>query len=258
MPNIIIREWSINYTVNENFDPSMPTLLAIHGAGQSSLTWKYQEDVLLAQSGFNTIIPDLPGHNKSTGNGCRTVAEYKDFIKDFVDALSLKKLILMGHSMGGAISMLFMFDYPEMVIASLLVGTGAKLKVAKETLLVVKNDYETFCHVAPNRSFSKSAHAELKMKFVEGLLKTQPSVCYQDLIACDVFDIIGEVHRITAPTLIIAATEDILTPVKYAEYLNKEIEGSKLHIISDAGHFMMQEKPEEFNRVSLEFLNSIS
>jgi len=67
----------------------------------------------------------------------------------------------------------------------------------------------------------------------------------------------NEVEKIKVPTLIISATEDILTPVRYGEYLHNRIEGSKFHVIKDVGHFMMQEKADEFNRVLLEFLISL-
>jgi pimeloyl-ACP methyl ester carboxylesterase len=76
-------------------------------------------------------------------------------------------------------------------------------------------------------------------------------------MACDEFDIMNELGEIKVPTLIISGEEDILTPVKYGEYLSQKISNSKLHVINGAGHFMMQEKPDEFNRVLLEFLNSL-
>lgn len=257
MSEISVRGFKINYVAGENFEKSCPTIVMIHGAGQSSLTWEYQVDILKNQLGVNLIIPDLPGHGKSEGNGCKTIEEYCELIKDFVHTLGLERLILVGHSMGGGIAQVFTIDYPEMVYACILVGTGAKLRVAKETLESVKSNYETFCNVAPTRSFTHSSPEELKRKFVEGLLKTPQSISHWDLLACDEFDIMNGVKEIKVPTLIISATEDILTPVKYGEYLNLKIRNSKLHVIKGAGHFMMQEKPYEFNRVLVEFLDSI-
>lgn len=257
MAEISVRGFKINYIAGESFEKSRPTILMIHGAGQSSLTWEYQVDVLKNRPGANLIIPDLPGHGKSEGSGCKTIEEYTEFIKDLAHTLGLDRLILVGHSMGGGIAQVFTIDYPEMVDACVLVGTGAKLRVAKETLESVKSNYETFCRVAPTRSFTHSSPEELKRKFIEGLLKTPQSISYRDLLICDEFDIMKEVEKIRVPTLIISATEDILTPVKYGEYLNLKIRNSKLHVIRGAGHFMMQESPDEFNRILIEFLDSI-
>jgi pimeloyl-ACP methyl ester carboxylesterase len=257
MAEISVRGFKINYIAGESFEKSRPTILMIHGAGQSSLTWEYQVDVLKNRPGANLIIPDLPGHGKSEGSGCKTIEEYTEFIKDLAHTLGLDRLILVGHSMGGGIAQVFTIDYPEMVDACVLVGTGAKLRVAKETLESVKSNYETFCRVAPTRSFTHSSPEELKRKFIEGLLKTPQSISHRDLLICDEFDIMKEVEKIRVPTLIISATEDILTPVKYGEYLNLKIRNSKLHVIRGAGHFMMQESPDEFNRILIEFLDSI-
>jgi pimeloyl-ACP methyl ester carboxylesterase len=229
----------------------------IHGAGQSSATWEYQVDILRSHPGFNLLIIDLPGHGKSEGNGYRSITEYTDFVKSFTDILGLEKLILVGHSMGGGIAQVFAVDYPKSVLACVLVATGARLRVAKETLLAVKNNYDIFCEVAPTRAFAASSPEELKTRFREGLRRTSQEVSYWDLMACDEFDIMNELGEIRVPTLIISGKEDILTPVKYGEYLSQKIPHSRLHVISGAGHFMMQEKPDDFNRVLLEFLNSL-
>jgi pimeloyl-ACP methyl ester carboxylesterase len=257
VPEILVRGFRINYITGESFEKSRPSILMIHGAGQNSLTWEYQVDVLKNHPKFNLIIPDLPGHGKSEGSGCKSIKEYSDLVKDFADTLGLQRLVLMGHSMGGGIVQVFTLDYPERVYACILVGTGARLRVARETLETVKNDYEAFCKIAPTRSFASFSPEGIKDKFVEHLLKTPQAISHWDLIACDEFDIMNEVEGIKVPTLIISATEDILTPVKYGEYLNYKIQGSKLHVIKDAGHFMMQEKPDEFNRVLLEFVDSL-
>ncbi len=257
MPYISVRGLKINYVSGDNFTKSRPTVFMIHGAGQSTATWEYQVDILRSHPRFNLLIIDLPGHGKSEGKGYRSITEYTDFVKDFTNTLSLEKLILVGHSMGGGIAQVFAVDYPESVLACVLVATGARLRVAKETLSAVKNNYEIFCEVAPTRAFAGSSPEELKTRFREGLRRTNQDVSYWDLMACDEFDIMNELGEIKVPTLIISGEEDILTPVKYGEYLSQKISNSKLHVINGVGHFMMQEKPDDFNRVLLEFLNSL-
>ncbi|MBI2487764.1 MAG: alpha/beta hydrolase [Deltaproteobacteria bacterium] len=257
MPYISVRGSRISYISGEDFRKSLPTVLMVHGAGQSSATWEYQVDILKDSPKLNLITPALPGHGKSEGNVYKSITEYTDFVRDFSDTLGLQKLIIVGHSMGGSIAQVFTIDYPERVYACVLVGTGARLRVAKETLLAVKNNYETFCEVAPSRSFASSSPNELKIKFREGLLRTAQEVSYWDLMACDEFDIMDEVGTIKVPSLIISGAEDILTPVKYGQYLNEKIQGSKFNVINNAGHFMMQEKPDEFNQLLLEFLDSL-
>jgi len=253
MPEINVNGTVINYVGSEAIDPSRPTVLLIHGAGQRLATWRFQTGPL-DDAGLNYVIPDLPGRGGSGGKGLRSVEEYKGFVKDFADALGLGELILAGHSMGGGVALNFALDYPEKVKALVLVGTGARLRVAGETLKVVKNNYPLFCDVSPSRSFAEISPEELKEEFRKGLLATPAEVCYHDLSACNEFDFMERVHEIKAPSCIVAGSLDILAPVKYSEYLHEKIEGSELYVIEGAGHFFMQENAERFNAVLMDFL----
>ncbi len=66
------------------------------------------------------------------------------------------------------------------------------------------------------------------------------------------------VHEIKTPNFIVSAELDLLAPPKYGEYLNSSIRGSIYHLINGAGHFMMLEKPLEFNEILSRFLTNIA
>ena len=253
MPEINVKGTKVNYVGSEEIDPIRPTLVLIHGAGQSLSTWRFQTGPL-DSAGWNYVIPDLPGRGGSGGEGLRSVEEYKDFVKDFTDALGLGELVLAGHSMGGGIALNFVLDYPEKVKALVLVGTGARLRVAGETLKVVKNNYPLFCEVSPSRVFAEASSEELKLEFQRGLLATPGEVCYYDLTACHGFDFMERLGEITAPSCVIGGSLDILAPVKYSEHLRDNITHSELYIFEEAGHFVMQEKAGEFNAALMDFL----
>lgn len=57
------------------------------------------------------------------------------------------------------------------------------------------------------------------------------------------------------PTVIVAGSDDVLTPAKHTNLLHSKIKGSKIFVIEGAGHFMMMEKPDEFNKIMIDFLN---
>ena len=255
MSEITIKGTRIHYIEGDKFDKSRPTVLFIHAATQSVSTWRFQLGLFRNHPSFNLIALDLPGRGGSGGEGFRSVKEYKDLLNEFIDSLQLENIILIGHSMGGGVAMLFALEHPEIIKACVLAATGAKLSVAEQTLETVRNNYAVFCEVAPDRMFAEDSAQELKQEFKKGLLDTGAEVCYWDLIACNEFNIMDAVENISVPTLIISADKDILTPSKYGEYLHQKIYGSQLYIVKGSGHFMMQEKAEEFNSVVIAFLN---
>jgi len=257
MSEITIQGNNLHYIEGDKFDKSRPTILMIHGAAQSSSTWKYQLDLFKNHPSFNFIALDLPGRGGSGGEGFRTLVEYKESVLKFIKHLNLENIILIGHSMGGGVAMLLAMDHPEFIKACVLAATGAKLKVAEQTLDTVKNNYEMFCEVSPDRMFAENSPENLKEEFKSDLVDTGAEVCYWDLVACNEFDILNDVQKISTPTLIISADKDILTPVKYGEYLHQKIYGSRFHEIKGSGHFIMQEKTNEFNNILEDFLNNI-
>jgi pimeloyl-ACP methyl ester carboxylesterase len=258
VPEIIVGGDRIHYAAASATDPVRPTVLMIHGAGQSIATWRNQLELLRDDPRYNVIALDLPGHGSSEGEGFRNAEGYKGFIGEFARALGLGEIIPVGHSMGGAVAMLYALDNPENVRALGLVGTGARMRVSPETLKTVKSDYKLFCDVSPGRMIAESSPDEVRREFRQGLLQTSPEVCYWDLVACDEFDIMDRVHEIKAPAFIVSAELDLLTPPKYGEYLNSSISGSIYHLINGSGHFMMLEKPLEFNEILSRFLTNIS
>jgi 3-oxoadipate enol-lactonase len=67
-------------------------------------------------------------------------------------------------------------------------------------------------------------------------------------------DLKDRVSEITAPTLILAGEEDILIPLRYARILREKIKNSTLVTIKNCGHAPPIEKPDEFNRIVMNFL----
>jgi len=69
------------------------------------------------------------------------------------------------------------------------------------------------------------------------------------------YDVRTQVSEIKIPTLIVSGKKDKSTPLRMAQYLNREIGGSKLRIVPNSGHSVMIEKPEKLNKALKEFIN---
>ena len=68
------------------------------------------------------------------------------------------------------------------------------------------------------------------------------------------YDIRDRVSEIKVPTLIIVGEKDEATPAKMSQFLNREIEGSKLQIISDTKHMPLIDKAKELNEIIQKFI----
>ena len=84
-----------------------------------------------------------------------------------------------------------------------------------------------------------------------------PEVQLNDLMACDQFDVMEEVHNIKIPTRIVCGSQDIMTPVKYSDYLADRISGATEDVVSDATHYVQLDKYHEVNEKIEEFLASL-
>lgn len=215
--------------------------LFIHGAGGGHVTWRLQ---LIRFKDAQAI--SLPGHPE--GKGRDTIEEYTDFVRDYIQANHVQEPVIVGHSMGGAIAIEYALRNANLT-GLVLVGTGARLRVRKDLLSKILGNYYDASRMLAELSVAPECDPVIVDRLVNEVLKVRPEVTYGDFCACNKFDRMNEVHRIACPTLIICGAKDQLTPMEYSEYLNQEIENSKLAVIPEAGHSTMLEKHREFNRV---------
>ncbi len=253
MPTLQINERPIFYAARGvNGGP----IIFVHGAGSSHLAWNGQMAALAESTRAYAL--DLPGHGRSEGAGLKTVRGYADVICSFLDALSLERAIIAGHSLGGAIAQTLGLENPDRVLGLALVGTGSRLRVLPAFLSGMQDDFSNTARQFNEIEFAPGADARLKQLSEELLLSCDPRVVYGDLAACDAFDILLHVSDIRAPTLIVCGVEDRMTPVKYSQYLAAHIPQTQLRLIEGAGHMVMIERPDEVSRALLEWIPSVS
>jgi pimeloyl-ACP methyl ester carboxylesterase len=229
----------------------------VHGAGGTHLNWPAQ---IRRLAGQRVYALDLPGHGKSGGVGCQSIDEYASIVLRFMKATSLSAVVLVGHSMGSAIALAIALRYPKRVLGLGLVGSGAKLRVAPAVLELASNpaSFLSVVKMVSENSYSKSTDQRLKELGAQRMAEARPSVLSGDFLACDSFDVMGQVNRIKVPTLIICGQDDLMTPLNRSEYLHDQIKGSELRIIEQAGHMVMLERPNEVAAALDNFLDRIS
>lgn len=200
------------------------------------------------------LAVELPGH--PSGPGCRTIEDYASSVEEHIKKKAVKDPVLVGHSMGGAIAITLALRNSDLV-GLVLVGTGARLRADPKILTGINENYEEVSKLIGTWSVSPSSDPVIAERIAEDLLKVKPEVAYGDFIACDRFDRMNDVQRITCKTLIVVGADDRMTPVKYSQYLHEKIVNSRLVVIPDAGHSVMLEKHRAFNDAVEVFLDSL-
>ena len=226
-------------------------LIFLHGAGCSSLSFYYQ------LRHFRTAKAiDLPGH--PDGKPCESIDGYLEWARGFIRARRYKNVVLCGHSMGGAIAMRYALKYPEELRGLILLGTGARLRVHPQYLERCREPGQgnrpwLEQHLDYYRAVDQEVYPVLKQRAAE----VGPAVELNDLLACDQFDLMARVNEITLPTRVICGSDDIMTPVKYSDYLADRIPGAQKAVIPGGSHFAHMEKFQQVNGEIEDFLSTL-
>lgn len=251
MPYVTVQGSEIYYESTSG--NSLPIVL-VHGAGGSSQHWSAQSSIFDGQC--NSWAMDLPGHGKSEGNLLSNITDMSEFIADFTDALFLGKFVLVGHSMGGAIAQEYALQYPEQLRGLVLIGTGARLKVSREILGTLAAGQIPFKDV--NHLYGSSTPDDKREEALREMKEVSPAIYWADFEACNTFDRVRNIENVKTPSLLIVGDEDVMTPVKYSQYLKDTLDNSQLKIIKGAGHMCMLEKPTVVTEEIQNFIDELN
>jgi pimeloyl-ACP methyl ester carboxylesterase len=163
--------------------------------------------------------------------------------------------VIIGHSLGGGIALQYGLKYPQKVKGLICVGSGGRLRVhpifldGLEKAIAASDNSQS-----PIEGALDLIDPELEQIIARRLEENGLLVMLNDLRACNQFDIMDRLGEIDVPLLAISATEDVMTPPKYSQYLADHMKTAQSVIIEGGTHFVFAEKPEEVNRAIESFL----
>lgn len=185
-----------------------------------------------------------------------TIAQVADETFRLIEHLGYGKISVLGFSMGGMVGMELFRSHKDIIDRLFLAASTASFKrpcpVSEEILsmlrrtdispALLKQVYETMY----GSRYRKAHPLEEYIRLREEDPNPQPAHAYlRQLDACESFDAVNHVCSIDVPVIIVAGNEDRLIPASSTEWLNKNIAGSKLHVLKNVGHVLPLEAPDK-------------
>ncbi|MBL0098240.1 MAG: alpha/beta hydrolase [Bacteroidetes bacterium] len=255
------------YCYNDIGIGTVPVIF-IHGFPFDKSSWQPQMEFL--KNTLRVISYDIRGFGKSTGAmEVVSMGLFADDLIALMDKLQIVKAIVCGLSMGGYILLNAIQRYPDRFEAIVLCDTQCQA----DTPEGIENRNQTISKIISGSKTTWASEFIKKCFHPETLNKNRNIVERQwDIIVTTTTSSLTETLRalakrneactrlqeINIPCMIINGSDDLIISSEKAEFLKDNIRLSTLQFIENAGHLSNLDQPETFNRLLLDFLNSLN
>jgi pimeloyl-ACP methyl ester carboxylesterase len=230
--------------------------VCIHGSADNHHAYDRLLDALPDRERYAI---NLPGRAGTDGPALETAAEMETFLSRFIDSEVEGDYLVAGHSLGGGVAIEHaLTTRSERLKGIVLLATGGRLRVHPMILQLFEQVAQSGeMPPLPPGLYEQGADPELIAQASENRELTPIMTGGLDWRAADRFDRMQDLKDIQIPALIIAGTNDALTPPKYAEYLAANIPENELHIIEGAGHMLVMERVLEVSEAIQGFMSRL-
>ena len=255
-----------------------PPLVLVHGLGTSSFTWRYVLPVLMQR--YTVYAVDMLGCGESDKlNVDYELNALAGYLKEFLDAVGLERPIIIGHSMGGGITMMFCHHYPgraERVVLASSGGMGREmhwllrvgtLPGAEGVIGILSDPRSRVPQVS--RSLEQRRMRRLAQEFdastptmLDRFQSPDARLAFLSMLR-GIGGISGQkvsalpyLNTLAVPVLLIWGGQDRTIPVAHGKEAVKLIPCAHLEVIPNCYHRPQVEAPQRFCELVLEFLDA--
>ncbi|MBN1203174.1 MAG: alpha/beta hydrolase [Anaerolineae bacterium] len=270
MPSLVTEPGIIHY---ETYGRGRPVLL-LHGWLGSWALWRDTIEVLGRE--FRTYALDFFGFGESgvvsgadeeeaLRRNAFTVPTYVEMVSQFMDRLGITKAPLIGHSMGGTVSLSTAIKYPEKVVKTCVIGSP--INGTSLNLLLKMSGYPTLASVfwlfggrglllflsLYSYFMAKDGRAMSRM-ITKDVSKISMESFFQSIGTLRQTDLRPDLCHIHVPTMGMYGKRDIIVRPTESETLKLGVPHAQIEWFPDAGHFIMMDSPERFISTLRDFL----
>ena len=249
-------------------------VILIHGLGGFVENWIYNINVLAQYHRVYAL--DLAGFGRSDKTSIlSSLSQGAQFVHDFMTVQNINRASLVGHSMGGGITLQYAIQFPDRIEKMVLVDS---VGLGREMHLLVRLISLPFIGEFLSRPSRKGTVQLLKTYIYDPTLITDEFVelCYKMaslpgaqkcFLSClrnginyrgirtDLLrPIMDNLSNIMIPTLVIWGKQDKIFHFSHAYLAKERIPNVELHVLDPCGHMPQIERPEDINKLLLEFL----
>lgn len=233
---------------------SLPVVF-VHSLAGNTTHWTKELEHL--RPSRRAVALDLRGHGRSEPptNGDYSIAGMAGDIAAVVDTLGLQKFVLVGHSMGGGVSLIYAGTHSDRVAGLLLldpIGDGKQITdaEAKPLLAGLDTNYDaTIREYWTGIAGPNSGVRERQLADLQATPRKTVVSAFQDILR---FDPDPALARYRGPML------SIVTPYNDQPFsLHRLGKGFPHRVVQGTGHWIQLDKPDDFNRMMDEFLEDV-
>ncbi|MFN5556751.1 MAG: alpha/beta fold hydrolase [Chryseotalea sp.] len=231
---------------------SGPVILLLHGLFGALSNW---EGVTNRFSGkYRVVIPMLPIYEmpiKEAG-----IDGLRKFVEEFVQAMSLKDLVIMGNSLGGHIALAYTLKNPDKVKKLILTGSSGLFEDSMGGSYPKRGNYD---YIKERVAYTFYDPSVATKELVDEVFETTNSIpkCMRIVAiakSAQRHNMATDIPNIKIPTFLVWGLNDTITPPMVAHEFNRLIPNSTLRFIDKCCHAPMMEHPETFNELVEDFL----
>lgn len=238
-------------------------LVCIHGAGMSGVVW--MNLVRQIAPARRIIAPDLPGHGQSDPWHDQSIDLYRDAVGTMCAHLSVPRVVLVGHSLGGIVALRCAVSWPERVSGLILVASSAQMDVPEELWRSLQqelppgddSEVQTMPPSLAALAFSPATHPDVRARWQAVVMQARRQVVLGDFALCRQLNLLSQLDSVRTPTLVIGGSDDLLVSPQQLAQTQRAIHQAQLVTIPDAGHLPMLEQPATFTAHLTQFLATL-
>jgi len=228
-------------------------LIMLHGWKQDVSTFHNVAEIL--KKHFTLWLIDLPGFGRSENpKNSFTVSDYSDTIASFIKQNKIQKPHLLGHSVGGSISIKLAADNGELIDKLVLESSSGIRPKKTLTRFIIFLLAKIFHYLVPNilrlkDKIRRKLYWKLESDYLNAgnLRGTLINLLNEDLTA--------SLSKIKNQTFLVWGENDDQVKTKYAGQMYRAVPYSKLEILENTGHFPHTENPKKFLYYVIDFLS---